>query len=171
MWNCVPVRLKTYDNTTHGTNFRTDFLQKSALKGRTQRTMAGFGFSISMRLLHNRRGSRSAFYTRRCRKKQLWNSSESWGRGLSYLAWYRIRRCLSHPWADYPWSVSPQLEQCWCLKQVGVGNVPPRALYRSVYWHPLGCQAIELGKHPRGVIYIAWYTVYGTHMLLTFPGR
>ena len=75
----------------------------------------------------------------------------------SYTAMY----ITPPPWADFPWSITPQLS--WNsagAKRVGVGNVSPRAFRRRFVrcWHPLGCRAIELGK-PRkgGVVYTEFF--------------
>ena len=67
---------------------------------------------------------------------------------------YRTRRCIiTHPCADFPCSISPQLERDRCQK-VGVGIISPKAFRRRIvrYWHPLGCRAIGLGKPPQGEV-------------------
>ena len=58
---------------------------------------------------------------------------------------------ITHPWADFPWSRSPQ-----------IGSVPKKWAFESSrrelafrrrivrYWRPLGRRAIEPGKQPQG---------------------
>ena len=60
--------------------------------------------------------------------------------------------CITHPPGPF---FHDQHLHSWNsvdAKNVGVGNISPRALRRRIVrdWHPLGCRAIELGKPPRG---------------------
>ena len=69
---------------------------------------------------------------------------------------HRVGRCISHPpWADFPWSISPQLEQCRRRKGVRwkyLAETFPKT-YRSVLALAPSWLSIQSSSenHPRGV--------------------
>ena len=63
-----------------------------------------------------------------------------------------VHHTITPPWADFPWCRYLNSWNGVGAKKGGVGNITRRAFRRCIvrcwHWHPLGCQAIELGKPP-----------------------
>ena len=57
----------------------------------------------------------------------------------------RLRRCISHPGANFLWLIYLHSWISAGSKKVGVGNISPRAFRRRIVrcWQPLGCRAID----------------------------
>ena len=70
---------------------------------------------------------------------------------------YRVRllictKYITLPWADFPWSISPHLEQCRCYQR-SASELSRRELSEDPscgIGTLIGCRAIELGKPPQG---------------------